>query len=106
MPDGTNTPHESALDFSCAEQWALHSAVLDAVERAFEDGDAAAPVVELAVLEEIETGEFRFTPFESERLCAILEAYAADEETPEVDREPALSVVEQIHRQCPTSLQG
>lgn len=103
MPDGTNTPHESALDFSCAEQWSLHSAVLDFVERALEDADAPAPVVELDVLEDIETGEFRFTDVEYERLCAILEAYATDEDTPDVDRDPALAVVEQIYRACPTS---
>jgi hypothetical protein len=105
MPDGANTPHESALEFNRDEQWALHSAVLDYVERALEDADAPAPVVELAVLEEIETGEFRFTPFEYDRIKAILEAYAASDDAPDVDREPARSVLARIDSQCPSSLQ-
>lgn len=102
MPDGTNTAPDAALDFALDEQWALHSAVLDHVERALENDDLPSPAVELTILEKIEAGEFRFTAFECERLRAVLADYAARDDAPEVDREPTTAALEQIDRQCPT----
>lgn len=104
MSDGTNTAPDSALEFSLAEQWALHGAVLDYVECALEDEAGPGPAVELAVLEKIETGEFRFTAFEYERLCVLLDEYAVSEDTPDVDREPAAAVVETLTRRCPSDV--
>ena len=104
MSDGTNTAPESALEFSLAEQWALHSAVLDYLECALEDEAAPDPAVELAILEKIESGAYRFTAFEYERLCVLLDEYASSDDTPDVDREPAAAVVETLARQCPSDV--
>jgi hypothetical protein len=104
MSDGTNTAPESALEFSLAEQWALHSAVLDYLECALEEEVGSAPAVELTILEKVESGEFRFTAFEYERLCVLLDDYATSDDTPDVDREPAAAVVERLARQCPSDV--
>jgi len=101
MPDTIDTAPDAPLDVTPAEQWALHSAVLECVERALEDDDRPGPVVELAVLEKIEGDDYRFTAFEYDRLRAILADYAASDETPDVDREPARVVVDRIDHLCP-----
>jgi len=104
MPDNIDTTTDTPLEFTPAAQWAIHSAVLEYVERALEDDDRPGPVVELVVLEKIEAGDYRFTAFEYDRLRAILADYAATDETPAVDREPARAVVDRIERQCPSTL--
>jgi hypothetical protein len=104
MPDNIDTAPDASLEFTPAEQWATHSAVLEYVECAFEDDDGPGPVVELVVLEKIEAGDYRFTAFEYERLRAILADYAATADTPDIDRDPAREVVDRIDHQCPSAV--
>jgi hypothetical protein len=62
------------------------------------------PTVELFVLEKIEAGRFRFTVFEFERIQEILTDYAARDDSPRIDREPANDIVEHIEAHCPTDV--
>ncbi|MXR19269.1 DUF7853 family protein [Halobacterium bonnevillei] len=102
MADGTTTAPESELEFSLAEQWALHSAVLDSLECALDAETGPEPAVALAILEKAESDAFRFTAFEYERICVRLDDYASSDDTPNVDREPAAAIVERLARQCPS----
>lgn len=104
MSNTANTAPESALDVSLDQQWALHSAVLEYVERTLGDGEYPDPAVELTILENLEAGTFRFTQFEYERLRDILTEYAARDDTPDVDRDPATAVVERIEARCSTDV--
>jgi hypothetical protein len=102
MSNTANSAPESALDVSLDEQWALHSATLEYVERTLGDEAYPDPAAELAILEKLEGGQHRFTQFEFGRLQDILAEYAAREDTPDVDRAPANAVVERIEAHCPT----
>jgi hypothetical protein len=101
MSDTFDLTPDEAPEFTPAEQWAMHSAVLDYVERALETDDGTGPVVEFVLLEKIESSEYRFTPFEYGRLRDILADYAASDETPDIDRDAASTVVGRIDRLCP-----
>jgi hypothetical protein len=105
MPDNIDTTPDAPLDVTPAEQWAIHSAVLDYVEHALETDDGPGPVVELVLLEKIESGDYRFTAFEYGRLRDILADYAASDETPDIDRDPATRAVDRIDHQCPSRIQ-
>jgi hypothetical protein len=104
MSDKQNAASATEFEFALDEQWTLHSSLLEYVERALEADDGPSPAVELTLLRNIEAGDFRFTPFEHDRLRAILESYVARDDTPELDEEPAASVVDKLDRRCPHDL--
>ncbi|ADQ68946.1 hypothetical protein C499_06820 [Halogeometricum borinquense DSM 11551] len=100
MSTGTNTAPASKFEFTLEEQWAIHQAFLDYVEVAMrDDTDLPKPTVEIVILEKLEDGNFSFTAFELERLRYECDHHAESEYTPEIDREPARTVVEKIDRQ-------
>lgn len=105
MSVGTNTAPASEFEFTLEEQWAIHRAFLDYVEVAVRgDTDLPQPTIEIVILEKIEADDFAFTAFELDRLRYEMDHYATSDYAPEIDREPARSVVEKIDRRCGTAL--
>jgi hypothetical protein len=99
-----NTTPVSEFEFTLEEQWAMHQAFLDYVEVAErEDTPLPEPSVEITILEKIESDDFAFTTFELDRLRYECDHHASSEYAPELDREPARSVVRKIDRRCPTA---
>lgn len=105
MSVGTNTAPASEFEFTLEEQWAIHQAFLDYIEVAVrDDTDVPKPTLEITILEKIEDGDFTFTAFEMDRLRYECDFHATSEYAPDIDREPARSVVEKIDRRCRTNL--
>lgn len=105
MSVGTNTTPTTEFEFTLEEQWAIHQAFLDYVEIAVrDDTDLPQPTVAIRILEKIEEGEFAFTPFEIDRLRYECDHHATSAYAPDVDREPARSVVRKIDRTCPAAV--
>jgi hypothetical protein len=105
MSVDTNTAPVTEFEFTLEEQWAIHQAFLDYVTVALrDDTDLPQPSVEITVLEKIEDGDFAFTAFELERLRYECDLHATSEYAPEIDREPARTVVDKIDRRCQASL--
>lgn len=101
MPLETNTAPTTEFEFTLEEQWAIYQAFFDHIEVAIRDEtELPKPVIELAILEKIENGEFAFTSFELDRLRYECDFHAESAYTPEIDREPARSVVEKIDSRC------
>lgn len=101
MSVGTNPAPVSEFEFTLEEQWAIHQAFLDYVEVAVrDDTNLPQPTVELSILEKIEDGDLAFTAFELERLRYECDYHANSEYAPDLDREPARSVVGKIDRRC------
>lgn len=99
----TNPSPTFELTLSLQEQWATHAAILsyaETVRERDETGLGAAP--ELVILEKVETGEFVFTKYELDRHRHECGYNARRESTPDVDAEPAPSVVAKIDSHCPT----
>lgn len=69
-----------------------------------DDTPPPEPSVEISILEKIEDGELAFTEFELDRLRSGCDHHAKSEYAPDIDRDPARSVVEKIERQCRTTL--
>lgn len=105
MSVDTNTAPTFVFTFTLEEQWAIHQAFLDYVEVAVrDDTDLPQPTVEITILEKIEDGDFTFTSFELDRIRYECDHHMRSVYAPDVDREPANSVVEKIDRRYQAEL--
>lgn len=101
----TNTTPVTEIELTRTEQWAVHAAFRDYVAAAErDDTPLPEPSVEIPILEKVEAGEFAFTAFELDRLRHECEHHAESEYAPEIDREPARSVVDRIESRCGVEL--
>ena len=81
-----------ALEFSRAEAWAVHAALLDRIERETDAGNDVDR--EMSLLRAIERDDYAFDSTELELLCETLSTYLAD--APSRDRIPGQAVLDQI----------
>ncbi|SFR33700.1 DUF7853 family protein [Halogeometricum limi] len=90
----TASAHNSstALDLDVEEAWALHAALLSAIEDAVQDGDD--PETAVSLLERLEDGD----DFDSEELECLVETLRdyVEHRAPSRDRGPARNVISDI----------
>jgi len=87
-------PDAQPVEFSRAEEWVIHSVMLEQLTGESTDGDQ--PWWALGIASKLESGVHLLSPFEAWRLRRDLCEYAADDETPPEDADLAESVVERI----------
>jgi hypothetical protein len=97
MPEPTPT---ATLEFTLEEEWAVHQALLDHLERTLDDDTAATPVLTLGLLEKVESGAREFTHAELDHLEHRLGARIRRNALPDRDRGPAESVHEKVSQTC------
>jgi len=87
-------PDAQPVEFSRAEEWVIHSVMLDHLTGESTDDDQ--PWWALGIASKLESGVHLLSTFEAWRLRRDLREYATDAETPPEDAELAESVVETI----------
>lgn len=88
------TPDAQPVEFSLAEEWVIHSVMLDQLT-----GDPDAddqPWWALGIASKLESGVQLLSPFEAWRLRRDLAAYADEPDTPAEDATLASDVVQRI----------
>ena len=89
-----NTHRDSAVELTREEQWVLHDVLLDRIEMELQlPAETDAPSLEVfRVFEKVESGSYRFSEEERQRIEEELRRYADARDTPERD----VSVVERV----------
>ena len=94
----SSTPKETEthdVDLTREQSWVVHHALVDRADDAIDDGDQPAPWL-LDLVDRIESDEGTITARQARNLAEVLEAYVADEQTPETDLDPATTVSEEL----------
>jgi hypothetical protein len=94
-PTPTATP-----EFTLEEEWAVHQALLDHLERTLDDDTSATPVLTIGLLDKLESDGSEFTHAELDHLDHRLGARLRRNALPERDRGPARSAREKVERSC------
>jgi hypothetical protein len=92
-PSTPPTPDAQPVELSLAEEWVIHSVML---EQLTGDPDDDQPWWALGIASKLEAGVKLLSPFEAWRLRRDLTEYADAEDTPEGDAALARDVVERI----------
>lgn len=100
----TNPP-TIELEFTHEEQWAIHQALVDYIDTFIEgNGDLPPPTVEITILEKLESPDASFTCFELDRIRYECNYYRKKDDIPNIDRNPAKSVVNKINNLCQSEI--
>jgi hypothetical protein len=93
-PTTPPAPDAQPVELSLAEEWVIHSVMLDQLTG--DDAEDDQPWWALGIASKLESGVKLLSPFEAWRLRRDLEEYAAAEDTPSEDATLARDVVERI----------
>ncbi len=89
-------PDAQPVELSRAEEWVIHSLMLDQLTDETTDGDQ--PWWALGIASKLESGVHLLSPFEAWRLRRDLREYADADGTPPEDADLAEAVAERIDR--------
>lgn len=90
----------TTLEFTLEEEWAIHQALHDHLERTLDDDTAATPVLTIGLLEKVESDASEYTHAELDHLEHRLGARIRRNALPDRDRGPAESAHAKVERTC------